>query len=141
MGTNVASAARRAAIAVAIVASLGTALALAQSKPLEGMTFVGEISERGSQRGDRSEFTFKDGKFRSSVCTQHGFGDGVYKATVEGGVIAFETETVSEEYGRQVWKAVVRGHTLEGTAVWYRKPSLFRPNPDPVERVVKAAQR
>jgi hypothetical protein len=79
--------------------------------------------------------------FRSSACGAYGFSDAPYKLVSQGESIAFEVETVSADYGRQTWKGTVRANTLEGTAVWYPKRSWYRPDPSPVERVVKASLR
>ena len=81
--------------------------------------------------------SFTDGKFHSSDCDQYGYDRGAYRATSDGGAMTFEVETRSEQYGRNVWKGVVRGDTVEGTMVFYRKPTFFRPNPEPLEHWFK----
>ena len=81
--------------------------------------------------------SFTDGKFHSSDCDQYGYDRGAYRASADGGAVTFEVETRSEQYGRNVWKGVVRGDTVEGTMVFYRKPTFFRPNPEPLEHWFK----
>ena len=81
--------------------------------------------------------SFTDGKFHSSDCDQYGYDRGAYRASSDGGAMTFEVETRSEQYGRNVWKGVVRGDTVEGTMVFYRKPTFFRPNPEPLEHWFK----
>ena len=81
--------------------------------------------------------SFADGKFHSSDCDQYGYDRGAYRAATDGGAVTFEVETRSEQYGRNVWKGVVRGDTVEGTMVFYRKSTFFRPNPEPLEHWFK----
>ncbi len=44
---------------------------------------------------------------------------------------------VSEKYGRNVWKGVVRGLDIEGTFVHYPKGWMLNPNPAPIEHWFK----
>ena len=81
--------------------------------------------------------SFAEGKFHSSDCDQYGYDRGAYRASADGGAVTFEVETRSEQYGRNVWKGVVRGDTVEGTMVFHRKPTFFRPNPEPLEHWFK----
>ena len=81
--------------------------------------------------------SFAEGKFHSSDCDQYGYDRGAYRSTTDGGAVTFEVETRSEPYGRNVWKGVVRGDTVEGTMVFHRKPTFFRPNPEPLEHWFK----
>jgi hypothetical protein len=83
-------------------------------------------------------FTFADGRFSSSVCDKYGFEKGAYSTAREGDVVRFEAKTVSSEHGTNHWTGTVRDGTLEGTLVWQRKPSFFRPNPAPEEKWFKA---
>ena len=46
-------------------------------------------------------------------------------------------ETVSEKDGRLQWKGTVQGDSISGTFIHLRKPSFFRPNPEPVEHWFK----
>lgn len=76
--------------------------------------------------------SFAEGKFHSSDCDQYGYERSAYRATADGGAVTFEVETRSEPYGRNVWKGIVRGDTVEGTMMFYRKPTWYRPNPEPL---------
>jgi hypothetical protein len=82
---------------------------------LDGRTFAGVVLECGKQAGDAEIITFRDGRFHSSACKPYGYGDGVYKTAAAGEGVAFEAETESPQYGKLVWKGVVRGTRLDGT--------------------------
>lgn len=111
----------------------------AQAGALDGKVYVGETGEKGKPAHEKDDvITFKEGAFHSSACDKWGYGKGAYKAVTEGDAIAFETETVSEKDGRIAWKGVAKGDTLEGTFIYYRKSSFFRPNPEPKEHWFKA---
>lgn len=77
--------------------------------------------------------SFDGGRFHSSDCDQYGYDKGAYRAVAQGDAIAFEAETVSPEYGRNTWKGIVRGDRIEGTFTYHRKPTWWRPNPEPLE--------
>jgi len=81
--------------------------------------------------------SFQDGKFHSSDCDQYGYGKGTYKTSTDGTAVNFEVETLSDSYGRNVWKGVIRGDTIEGTMIFYRKPTWYRSNPEPLEHWFK----
>jgi hypothetical protein len=81
--------------------------------------------------------SFDAGMFRSSDCDQYGYGTGKYVVRGEGNATAFEVETISAEYGRNIWKGVVKSDAIEGTMVFYRKPTWWRPNPEPLEHWFK----
>ena len=109
---------------------------------LDGKRFIGESGPMGSpadQKGD--VITFADGRFHSSSCDQWGFSKGDYTATQDGDVVRFEVTTVSETDGRLQWKGVVKGDTLEGGFVHYRKPSFFSSKPKPIEHWLKAQSK
>jgi hypothetical protein len=82
---------------------------------LDGRTFAGIVVECGKQAGDAEIITFRDGRFLSSACTAYGYGDGPYKASAGQDGLAFEAETESAQYGKLLWKGVVRGQRLDGT--------------------------
>ena len=124
-----------------VCAALGLALiatiALAQA-PLEGRKFDTEAGFTGKPAHVKQDIlSFADGKFHSSDCDQYGYNRGEYRATPTGDAIAFEVETRSEEYGRNVWKGVVKGDQIEGTMVFYRRPTWWRSNPEPLEHWFK----
>jgi hypothetical protein len=87
---------------------------------LDGRNFGGVVLKCGETSGDADTLTFKDGRFRSSACDPYGYGDGPYTATRSGEAIAFEAETESAQYGKLLWKGVVRGPRLDGTMTMIR---------------------
>ena len=87
---------------------------------LDGRNFGGVVLKCGETSGDADTLTFKDGRFRSSACDPYGYGDGPYTATRSGEMIAFEAETESAQYGKLLWKGVVRGPRLDGTMTMIR---------------------
>lgn len=112
-------------------------VAMAQS-PLEGRKFDTQAGLIGKPAHIPSDIlSFADGKFHSSDCDQYGYGKGTYKATSSGDAVTFEVETYSEQYGRNVWKGVVRGDMIEGTMIFHRKPTWYRSNPEPLEHWFK----
>lgn len=119
----------------------GLALALALmggaavAGPLDGRSFHGVFIERGKTSGDADTLTFKDGRFRSSACDKYGYSDAPYRATAQGDVVQFETETESPRYGRLVWKGVVRDGKLDAVA------TAIRSGKPPVENWVVAGER
>ena len=123
----------------AILAVLVSAGPLAAAEPLlDGRKFNTEAGYTGKPTHVKEDIlSFKAGKFHSSDCDQYGYNRGDYRATAQGGGVIFEVETVSEQYGRNVWRGVVTGDTVEGTMVFHRKPTFWRPNPDPLEHWFK----
>ena len=82
---------------------------------LDGRTFEGVVLECGKRAGDEETITFRNGRFHSSACKQYGYGDGAYKISTAQDGVAFECETESPQYGKLLWKGVVRGRRLDGT--------------------------
>ena len=121
--------------------ALAGSFAAAAPGPLDGKVFVGESGEKGKAANEKDVITFADGKVHSSACDKWGFNKGDYTARVEGDTTVFEVETVSEKEGRIKWTGKLKGGTLEGSFVHYRKPAWYRPNPDPVEYWFKAAPK
>ncbi len=110
--------------------------------PLDGKVFVGEAGVKGQPADAKNDIiTFANGKFHSSACDQWGFNKADYKTRAEGDATVFEAETVSETDGRLRWTGRMVGGTLEGTFVHIRKPSWYRPNPEPIEHWFKAAAK
>jgi hypothetical protein len=118
-------------LTVALALGCGTVAA----GPLDGRSFQGVFLERGKTSGDADTLTFKDGRFRSSACDKYGYSDAPYRATVQGDVVHFETETESPRYGKLVWKGVVRDGRLDATAVAVRSGKA------PVENWVVAGEK
>ena len=109
---------------------------------LDGKVFVGEAGEKGKAADEKNDvITFADGRFHSSACDQFGFNKAEYSVKPDGDGTVFETETVSDKEGRLKWKGVLRGSTLEGTFTHYRKPTWYRPNPEPIEHWFKAVPK
>lgn len=88
---------------------------------LEGKVFSGELVPAGKKTGDKDELIFKSGKFRSTACDAHGFGEASYAASLKDGKIAFQAEALSAQDGMMKWEGVVKGDSLEGTAVWIKE--------------------
>ena len=87
---------------------------------LDGRNFDGIVLECGKTSGDPDTLIFKDGRFRSTACDPYGYGDGPYSATRSGDAVEFEAETESPQYGKLLWKGVVRGARLDGTMTMIR---------------------
>lgn len=102
--------------------------------PLDGRSFQGVFLERGKTSGDADTLIFNDGRFRSTACDKYGYSDAPYRATVQGDVVHFETETQSPRYGKLVWKGVVRDGKLDATA------TAIRGGKAPVENWVVAGE-
>jgi hypothetical protein len=91
-----------------------------QAAALDGRNFDGIVLKCGETSGDADTLTFRNGRFRSSACDPYGYGDGAYTATRSGETILFEAETESTQYGKLLWKGVVRGPRLDGTMTMVR---------------------
>ena len=87
---------------------------------LDGRTFEGVVLECGKRAGDEETISFRNGRFHSSACQAYGYGDGPYKAAAAPDGLAFEAETESPQYGKLVWRGVVRGQRLDGTLTMVR---------------------
>ena len=87
---------------------------------LDGRTFEGVVLECGKTSGDAETITFRNGRFHSSACKAYGYGDGAYQATGSQDALAFEAETESPQYGKLIWRGVIRGQRLDGTLTMMR---------------------
>jgi hypothetical protein len=109
-------------IVVLLGASLlltGVALVAESAKvTLDGKTFSGTLGERGKTKGDKDDYIFKDGAFRSTACDAYGFSAAAYAAKAEGTAIAFESTSHSAKEGEMAWKGTVKGDAIAGTVVW-----------------------
>jgi hypothetical protein len=101
---------------------------------LEGRRFDTQAGLVGKPAHVPSDIlSFAGGLFHSSDCDQYEYGKGRYKSSTEpDGSIRFEAETESPSYGRNLWKGRVRGRAVEGEFIFLRKPTWWRPNPDPL---------
>lgn len=122
----------RAALALALGAQWP--LHAAANDGLEGRRFDTQAGMAGKPAHVPSDIlSFAAGLFHSADCDQYQYGKGRYTRTVEpDGAIRFEAETESPTYGRNLWKGVIRGRSIEGEFVFLRKPTWWRPNPEPL---------
>ena len=125
------------ASAALVVAAVAAPIAFAQPTLLEGRAFVADTGHKGKPADEKDVITFAGGKFHSSLCDQYGYSKAAYKATKVGDAIEFEAVTVSEKYGRNVWKGTIRGSEIDGTFLFYPKPGFFNKNPAPEEHWFK----
>ena len=126
------------AVAALLVAAFAAPIAYAQASLLEGRVFVADAGHKGKAADEKGDvLTFADGRFHSSMCDQFGYDKGEYKATRNGDAVEFEAVTVSEKYGRNVWKGTIKGAEIEGTFQFYPKPGFFNRNPAPEEHWFK----
>lgn len=87
---------------------------------LDGRRFDGIVLECGKTAGDADTLSFEGGRFRSSACDRYGYGDGAYVSTESAGSISFEAETESAQYGKLLWRGVVRGPRMDATLTMLR---------------------
>jgi hypothetical protein len=126
------------ACAALVAAFVAAPIAFAQTALLEGRVFIADAGHKGKPADEKGDvLTFANGKFHSSLCDQFGYDKGDYKATKVGDAIEFEAVTLSEKYGRNVWKGTIRGNDIEGTFFFHPKPGFFNKNPDAEEHWFK----
>jgi hypothetical protein len=99
----------------------------------ESKTFVGEMGEKGKEKGDKDTYEFKEGRFHSAACDKYGFGAAPYLVQRAGGKLIFTVETRSKKEGTMTWKLTLDGDTLTGVAMWKKGENA------PVEYWVKAS--
>lgn len=92
---------------------------------LDGMKFKGPTGEKGKKDHHTDILSFQEGLFTSSECYQFGFKGGTYTATVQGGVIRFQAETISPTHGKMEWAGTLKGETLEVDYSWTRERWLW----------------
>ena len=88
---------------------------------LDGRTFDGVVLECGKTSGDAETITFRNGRFHSSACKAYGYGDGAYQEIGSQEALVFEAETESPQYGKLIWRGVIRGQRLDGTLTMMRE--------------------
>ena len=123
--------------ALLLAAAIAGPTAFAQTAMLDGRAYLADAGHKGKAADEKDVITFADGKFHSSACDQYGYDKGAYKATKVGDAVEFEAVTLSEKYGRNVWKGTVKGNEIEGTFLFYPKPGFFNKNPAPEEHWFK----
>ncbi len=84
----------------------------------ETKTFVGEMGEKGKEKGDRDTWEFKEGRFHSAACDKYGFDAAPYLVQRAGGKLIFTAETRSKKEGVMTWRLTLDGDTLTGAAIW-----------------------
>jgi hypothetical protein len=87
---------------------------------LDGRCFDGVVLEPGKTAGDADTLSFDGGRFRSTACDLHGYGDGAYTARRSSDGIAFEAITESAKYGKLLWQGTVHGRRLDASLVMVR---------------------
>ena len=123
--------------AALVISAVAASIAFAQS-PLDGRRFDTQAGYTGKPAHVQQDIlSFAGGRFHSSDCDQYGYDKGEYRSEPAGDAVRFEVETRSNEYGRNVWKGVVKGDEIEGTMVFHRRPTWWRPNPAPLEHWFK----
>jgi hypothetical protein len=128
--------AKRLVIPAAVVLTiLATAGVVTGTGYLDGRTFVGEMGEKGKEKGDPETFVFKDGTFDPLDCHKWGFSGAPYTTKEEDGRIHFTAETKSEKEGTMSWKGAVQGDAISGTVVWTKQGQA------PIEYWFKGTQK
>ena len=129
---------RQIACAALVAFAVAAPSAFAQTALLDGKVFVADAGLKGKPADEKGDvLTFAGGRFHSSLCDQWGYDKGEYKATKVGDAVQFEAVTVSEKYGRNVWKGTIKGAEIEGTFLFHPKPGFFNKNPAPEEHWLK----
>lgn len=112
---------RRALLALIVLWLAVIAIAAAAGGLLDGRTFVGELGEKGKDKGEAETLVFKDGLFDPLQCHPYGFGAVPYKARLDRSLIRFEAETKSEKEGTMRWKGTVEEGAVSATALWTKE--------------------
>ena len=121
-----------------VAAALLSPTAFAQTAALDGRVFVADAGLKGKAADEKDDvISFAGGRFHSQLCDQFGYNKGEYQATTVGDAVQFEAVTLSDRYGRNVWKGTIRGGEIEGTFVHHPKGWLLNPNPAPIEHWFK----
>ena len=103
---------------------------------LDGRNFQGVFIPKGETKGDADTLIFTNGRFQSTACTTYGYGDAPYRLAKVGDAMHFEADTESKQYGKLLWRGVVRGNKLDATATMVRAGS-----PDTENWVVASDKR
>jgi len=107
-------------ILVLAVASPGAALAARGKAGEEGTWKVKVTPDAASAAKGEKEFddtlVLRKGKFRSTACEAHGFGEAPYR--VEGS--HWMSDAGSRKEGRNHWHGEVTGDSVEGQMTWTR---------------------
>ncbi len=88
---------------------------------LDGKNFIGQVGKQGKATGDKDEFRFQAGTFRSTACDRYGFKEAAYTSAMQGDAVTFQAQAVSPTDGTMLWKGTARGEAIEGTTVWSKK--------------------
>lgn len=88
---------------------------------LDNKTFVGELGAKGKEQGDKDEFIFSAGTFRSTACDAYGFTATPYITQAEEDVVTFEADAQSPTDGIMQWRGMIKGDMVEGIATWLKE--------------------
>ena len=99
-----------------LIAGLIYAFPALAAGALDGKTFAGQVGEKGQANAVADNFVFTNGKFASTLCSQFGYGEGVYKTTGAKDAVHFTAETTSQAGGKKDWQGTVKGEVIEGGA-------------------------
>ena len=102
----------------AVVSFLSPADAATSTGPLDGKIFSGEVGKQGKTKGDKDQFVFKAGTFRSTACDSYGFKETAYSTAQAGNQLTFEAKAESQTDGTMLWKGAVQGGHISGMATW-----------------------
>ena len=122
----------RKAFAVALIGMAfgltASGVASAKTDLLDGKVFVGQVGKIGKARGDKDQFVFQGGTFHSTACDPHGFKAVEYTADQTAQAVAFQAESANLKKETMLWRGMVQGDQISGTAVWERpgkKPAEY----------------
>jgi hypothetical protein len=84
---------------------------------LDKKVFTGQIKEASSEKADKDELRFDNGKFVSSAFKRYGFTAAPYTASETDGVVSFSASPTNDKGETMLWTGTVKGNVLEATAV------------------------
>ena len=93
---------------------------------LDGMKYVGSITNKADKKGGNEAIVFEKGKVISTTFSPYGFSTTAYTAEKsKDGSITFKSELNSSKPGNEKEKlkleGTVKGNSLTGTAFWTKK--------------------
>lgn len=111
-------------IAVVVMAACTTSdaeVAKTDAPTLDGMTFVTDFHEAGSDEISSDTLLFADGTCHSTMCDEFGFSKGNYTVETDGEDLIFTATTTSEVDGKMVWTGRVSGDDIDGDVIWTKE--------------------
>jgi hypothetical protein len=103
------------------IAAEASPSAVSALNPLDGKSFIAQSGEKGKRESNKDTIVFRNGRFLSEGCSQFGFKDAPYQATVDGATIRFHAETHSTTHGTMIWDGTVKDNAIEATSLWTRE--------------------